>query len=371
MARYEIWYADEMGNRLELMDDALGFEYVLVDGDVGWLNVNMPHINGRLHTRPLIDQRIQIYRAPDYGKLELVATGFLRKWGTMMDAGGATAVQLGAADPNDLAARRIAAYYDRTDYTVKEMEADNMILEIARENLGEDATDTDRDISGLGVSIQENQGAGPSINHAFAHASLLNTFQEIQQMSKAAGNETFWRIRPDTPKTYILEARTGQPRQDRTFSTGVNPLFIGDHFGNVANARLDHVADDEENYIYAGGPGEGVLQIIQSAADVNAISASRWNRREGYVAATNVEYTYEVEDAALAGLTRKRPRTLFTADIIPTPAAPFGGNDGWWMGDRITVSYLGQQFDSIIRMVQVSVAGNGRETVQARVEAMA
>lgn len=368
MARYEIWYADQYGNRLELMDDTLGFDYVLVDGDIGWLHVNMPYVRGRLHTRPLVDQRIQVYRAPDGGRLEFMATGFNRRWKQMMDASGAVAMQLGAADPNELAARRIAAYYDRTNYTVKDGPAGDIIRDIARENLGPSATDTARDMSSLGVSVQANLGDGPELYHAFAHANLLNAFQEIQQMSKAAGDEVFWRMHPDTPNSYILQVRTGQPGADRTFSTGVNPLYFGDHFGNVTNANLDFIGDDEENFIYAGGPGDGVLQIIKSASDADAIAASAFNRREGYVAATNVEFEYEVEDAALAGLSRKRRRYLFTADILSTPLAPFGGVGGWGMGDKITVSFLGQQTDAIIRMVKVSVENNGRETISARVE---
>jgi len=368
MARYEIWHADDAGNRLDLLNTTLGFDYVLVDGDVGWLQVNMPYENGRLYSRPRVDQRIQIYRAPDGSSLQMAATGFLRKW-SKVTAGGLTAVELGAADPNELVKRRMVAYYDRTDYSIKSDYADDMIKEIAAENLGASATDTARDMTALGVSIQGDLSAGPSIDHAFAHENVLAVFQEIQGISKAAGAETFWRVRADTPETFILETYTGQPGRDRTQGSGVNPLYFGSQFGNIINASLEEIYDSEENYIYAGGPGEGVLQIIQSAGDDTAIAASRWNRREGYEAATGAEYTYQVEDAARAALTQRRPRRLFQAELIPTPLTPFGGF-GWGLGDKITISHLGEQIDALIRMVRVKVDGNGMENIQARVEAV-
>lgn len=368
MPRYEIWHTDDAGNRLALLNTTVGFDYTLVDGDVGWLNVPMPYDPSQIYNNPQVDQRIHIYRAPDYGSLQLAAVGFLRRWGKTTTNNGLSTVQLGGADPNELLKRRIIAYYDRTDYSIKDGPADDVMKAFARENFGSLATDTDRDMSALGVTVESDLSLGPNIGIASAHENLLAVMQEIQQTTRANGDEVFWRMRPETATSFIFEAKTGQPGADRTFG-GNNPLYFGTEFGNISNAQIQTLYDEEQNFIYAGGPGEGVLQNIQSASDAGAISASRWNRREGWVSASQADTVAKVEDAAAAGLVSRRAQTKFTADLIPTILTPFGGT-GWWLGDKIAVSHLGRQIDAIIRMVRVMVAANGLETVTARVEAV-
>ena len=223
-------------------------------------------------------------------------------------------------------------------------------------------------MSGLGVSIQGDLSLGPTIEVSAAHENILSVLQEIQQITRANGDEVFWRMRANTPTSFIFETRTGQPGNDRSFG-GNNPLYFGTQFGNISNAHLETLRDSEENYIYAGGEGEGVLQNIQTASDSTAVNASRWNRREGWVSATQADTVAKVEDAAAAAVTAKRYQERFTADLIPTPIAPLGGT-GWWLGDKITVSHLGRQVDAIVRMLRVVVNGSGLETASARVEAV-
>lgn len=366
---YEIWLTDDLGNRLELLNTALGFDCALVDGDVGWLNVPLPYDNSRIYNSPRVDQRIQVYRSPFYGRPELVATGFLRRWGKTTDNSGLSTVALGAAGPNELLKRRIAAYYDRTNYTIKDDFADDMMKEIVYENFGGGATDAARSMTALGVSIQSDLSNGPQLERSFAHENVLSVLQDIQQASKALGNETFFKMRADTSTTFVFETYTGQSGRDRTHSTGSNPMLFGTQFGNIVNAQLQELYDSEENYIYAGGKGEGVLQTIKEAGDTVSINRSRWNRREGYVSATNADTEASTEDAAKAQLTVRRAKKMFSADLLPTLIAPFGGN-GWAVGDKITVSHLGQQIDALIRAGRISVAANGLETIQARVEAV-
>jgi hypothetical protein len=366
MPRYEIWYTDDAGNHLELLNTTQGFDYTLVDGDVGWINVPMPYDNGRIYNNPQVDNRIHIYRAPDGASLQLVAIGFIRRWGNSMEASGLATTRLSGGDPNELIKRRIVAYFDRTNYSIKDGPADDVMKAYARENLGSLATEAGRDMSALGVSVQGDLSAGPDIEIAAAFENLLAVFQQIQQTTRGGGAEVFWRMRAATPDTFIFETRTGQPGNDRSFD-GNNPLYFGSQFGNITNATMETLRDSEINFVYAGGEGEGVLQNVQSASDATAVAASRWNRREGYVAASQANTVAKVQDAAAAEVIAKRAQLRFTADLIPTPLTPLGGN-GWWLGDKITISHLGQQITAIIRMIRVSVSGGGLETASARVE---
>lgn len=366
MARYEIWHTDDAGNRLELLNTTIGFDYTLVDGDIGWINVPMPYDASRIYNNPQVDQRIHIYRAPEGGSLQLVAVGFLRRWGKLTSGSGLSTMQLAGGDPNELLKRRVVAYYNRTNYSIKDGPADDVMKAYMRENFGSLATDTARSMAGLGVSIQADLSQGPTIEVSAAYENVISVLQEIQQTTRANGDEVFFRMRASSPTAFVFETKTGQSGNDRSFG-GNNPLYFGAQFGNISNAHLETLRDTEENYIYAGGEGEGVLQNIQTAFDATAVAASRWNRREGYVGATQADTVAKVEDAAAAQVTARRYQERFTADLIPAPIAPFGGT-GWWLGDRITVSHLGRQIDAIIRMVRVAVNGSGLESVSARVE---
>jgi hypothetical protein len=368
MANYEIWHTDDAGNRLDLVNIIGGFELVMVDGDVGWFVPELPYDATRLYNNPARDRRFHVYRAPAGGSLELLAVTFLRRWNQITDRSGLSRMIMEAADTNELLSRRIVAYKATTSQTAKSDYADDMMKEIVDENLGGSATDTDRDITGNGVSIAGDLSDGPSISQSFAYKNVMAALQKIQQTSKAAGNEVFFKMRAATPTSFIFETYTGQPGADRTHSGG-SPMFFGAQFGNISNAQLQELYDNEENVIYAGGAGRDTLRVLGEAEDSTAVSASRWNRREGFLAATRNTTEAAADDAAESRLTERRGKVLFRADLNPTPAAPFGGT-GWGMGDKITVSHQGQQIDCLIRAVKVRVDGRGQETVSARVEAI-
>ncbi len=58
-------------------------------------------------------------------------------------------------------------------------------------------------------------------------------------------------------------------------------------------------------------------------------------------------------------LSEQRYRQTFEGKILDDPDAPFGGSGGWQIGDKITVSHIGQQFDAIIRSGRVFVDDSG------------
>jgi hypothetical protein len=94
---------------------------------------------------------------------------------------------------------------------------------------------------------------------------------------------------------------------------------------------------------------------------------SPWARREGFVDARNLTATASIQDAADRGLAEGRPRRLFTARITDAPGTRYGQD--WGLGDEITAFYAGLRFNCLIRSVHVAVNGEGRETIDARLEA--
>jgi len=58
----------------------------------------------------------------------------------------------------------------------------------------------------------------------------------------------------------------------------------------------------------------------------------------------------------------------FQGKIRETPGCLYGRD--WAFGDKVTATYMGLNFDCIILAVQVTVDGSGKETLDARLEAL-
>jgi hypothetical protein len=348
MANYEIWHTDDRGNRLELINMVGEFSLTMTVGDVGWWTGRLPYDIDRFYNNPRIDRRFHIYRTPEGGVPELLAVTFLRKWATTLDASDLKTMSMEAADTNEMLKRRIIAYAAGSSEAEKSGSASTAMYELVNENLLTGAASS-RNIADLGVTIGEDTGDGTTIG--LGSLSYTNLLSALQTVVQNAGNDVFFRMYPNTPNLFVFEVKPDQIGRDRTTS-GDYGLLFGADFGNVTNAELAYMYDAEENVVYNN---RGL-----SSDDDDAIDASIWNRREGYT--SGLQRGIQVTQA-------RRGRRMFQAEINSTPVAPFGGN-GWRLGDKITVSHLGESFDCLIQSVQIQVDGRGQESITARVEAL-
>lgn len=371
MSRHELWYTDDAGNLLEVLDTTQGFSYALNYGDVGAISCALPYDRQAIyHTGWQPDHQLYVWRAADNSPLELMAGFFLRQRKYATDAPGRTTLTLSGFDPNELLRRRIVAEYAGSAQAEMTNEADDMMKAAVRRALvdGQDynGADTFRDIDDLGFSVEADSTRGPSITKAFSWQNLLTVVQGIQATAKAAGTEVFFRLYATGIGAFTFRTYTGQPGADRTLS-GTSPLFFGLEYGNLANPTYLEDYSAEENFIYAGGQGEGSARLIREASDNDRINASRWNRREGFAPATNATTPDGVAGMANDRLAKYRPQFIFAADLLSTPDTPYGGS-GWRVGDKVTCEYVEKTFDVIIRSVTITVDGSGRETIRARAE---
>jgi hypothetical protein len=293
----------------------------------------------------------------------LETVGFLRSW----DARAADSLTITAAlrghDPTGLMERRVVAYAKGTAEAVKDDFGDDMMKALVRENMGSLATDTARDLSSLGFSVQADASQASSIDKAFHWLPLMDALQEIADASRQAGIPLYFGIIATSPTTFRFVTAVNQPGQDRTVGSG-NPLVFGLKWGNMSNAVYNESHIDEQNYIYSLGPGQGNDRKIEEVADESRIAVSAWNRCEGTADAREDDRT-AVGNAALA---ERQPRIHFTADIHDTPDMPYGGPGGWDLGDKVTAAYMGLQLDCVIETVHVKVERSGREEVRAGIE---
>ena len=100
-------------------------------------------------------------------------------------------------------------------------------------------------------------------------------------------------------------------------------------------------------------------------SDAVRIATSQWNRREVF-ASSNSKVTATITASGNDKLAKERPTIKFTGSIVDIPEARYGVH--WFLGDRVTASFRGQQYDVIIRAVQVSVNTSGNENITTKVE---
>lgn len=379
MARYEVWLADDAGNRLTLLDNLSSLEYVITPGAEGYCTVNLPYISGATvndTTKP--DRQIHIWRAPDGGGLALQQVYLLQRWTFATDDSGNETLSINGVGLNHLLSRRIVAYYAKSDQALfSSVAADDLMKRLVTDALGADSdTDYDgltisgRNITSLGFSIQAETSDGDTLDKACAWQQLPSVLRAIQEASRTAGNEVFYDIVPTatSPLTCEFRTYTGQPGNDRTLS-GTSPLRFGVEFGNIRNPRLTVDYANVQNYIYAGGEGTESDRAIEEVSDSASIALSQFGRREGFAAETSTDTTAVLQSVGNARLSNYRKLTTFSGEIQDTPQAPYGGS-GWKVGDRVTVSYQGFVFNSIIRSGRVFYSENNGETVTGYIESV-
>lgn len=373
MARYHVWYTDPEGAKLAYLEP-ISLEYALVYSDVGVCRIDLPKDETAAYWPVAVDNQIHIYRTPYGGTAELQGIFFARGWRRYTTREGLSRVTVTGVNANDLLNRRIVAYYAGSSEAQMSNEADDMMKQIVTDNLvdGTDyaGSESGRDISDHGFSVAQATAEGPTIEQGHSWRNVLSVLQSIQSKSRAAGTEVFFNVEATSAQTFTFQTYTGQPGSDRTLSSSDDPLLFAPSWGNLEDPVLDEDYTDEANFIYAGGQGEGDQRNIQEASDTARINASVWNRREAFRQATHGASTdAAVGDQADEELARLRGQVMFSAQIVPTADTPYGGR-GWRIGDKVTCSYLGRQFDCLIRSGYITVDERGREDVRARVESV-
>jgi len=370
---YEFWLTDDYGRRLAdskgrtLLDNILSGTFQRVANGPGRFSARFPASFDTTLLKP--DRMIQVWRAPEGGRLGLWRTYFIRWW-MLARIESDLMIELRGFDPNHLPGRRIVANYTQTVGSEKTNEADDLMKEIVDEQAVTDASDPapsygTRAIPGLTVQADASQGT--SLNKAFAWQQVDRVIGDIQRASQADDNEVFWDVVEDsvssTSITFQFRTKVGQPGADRT-----KTAIFDESRGNLEAAQLIYDWTDETNYIYAGGQGEDQFREVVQAWDASRIAVSRYGRCESWAYCTFNSSPEAVEAAAKQALMEGRPQRLFTAQAVDTDGMVFGRDWNW--GDKVTAKFLGQEFEAIVRQVVLSIDGSGKETIDARIESV-
>jgi hypothetical protein len=294
---------------------------------------------------------IQVWRAPTGGRLSLFRPYFLRFW-RYSTRGSQQTLIVGGPDCNDLLRRRIVAYAAGESESTKTADfADDIMREV------------DRNWSALSVAAELS--AGPSLTRAFAWQNVLNVLQNLNKASRAAGTEVFFDVVATgvdgNSISFQFRTYTGQPGQDVS-----SQVIFDQERGNLAGPFLEYDYQSEINYVYGLGQGVEDVREQQTASDTARIDISQWGRMEGYADARNESDPNGVRETARALLSQGEPGRRFGGVPLDTEGTRFGRD--WNFGDKVRTRYRGQEFDAIVRAIQISLNDSGEETIKARLE---
>lgn len=343
---WQIDVVSSQGATLETLDTCGGFSLVRTLNAVGSFTLR----HGLDRSLLVPDHRFLFKRDKS---LELV--GFLRRW--RLDGTGMT---LSGPDQNVLLKRRLVAYYAGTTQAQKSAAADDLIKEIIAENLGASATDTDRDLTAAGLTVQGDLSQGPTVDKSFAYANVLRIFQEAADVARSNDSEIYFAVVPTSDTDFQFRTWTGQWGRDRR-----ETLTLSEEMGNLTDVVVEEDYSSEVNFVYAGGQGEESARVVVEVWDPARL-AYPWGRCEAFADARQATTTGEVEDVGRAALLEGRPRLKFAATLLDCAGARYGVD--WNFGERVRASAYDQEFDCLVRTVKIDVDAKGNETITARLE---
>ena len=364
---YEIWLSDQYGTRLALLDTILEMDIIKLINNVGYGSFTLP---GDFDQTLLgLDNMIEVWRAPAGGSLILENVYFLRRF-EFSNTGGLDVIHVGGPDGMDLINRRIVAYASGTAQAKKTSgDVSAVILDIIRENLGGDATDSDRDLSGLGFSVGSDPPSTVSITgKGISWKPLMRPLTELVAWASSEQGEFIYfyiepEIQADGSMGFSALVRPGQLKADRSYAKGV-PVVFGLEWGNLKDPKLVYDYTKELNYIYGGGSGEKSERNIVGTSDDGRLNASIWNRREGFLDSRNDPDN--VANRNHEKLAEFKPVVRFTAELLDTKIFRYGRD--WYFGDRVVVNYQGRQIECIIKSVNIEIKRDGTEMITVKVE---
>ncbi len=361
MANYEIWYCDDLGNRIAPINNVIQFEYTKVAGDVGKMSLTVP-IQGKIWEQEKVDYRVHIYRQPINGSMSLEFVAFLQVFIPKTEKNGLATYTLIGECANTLYTRRIIAYDSEDSKSLYSGSyTSNMMRSIYSNNFGGGATAA-RQLSSSYIGAAANIEQGGAYSKRAAWQKSLDLLQNMQATSKSGGSEVFWAIVPINDTKLEFQTYPTQLGANKT-----NVVFSLE-YGNLTEPQLIYDYSDMKTYIYVGGKGRGASRDIEEVEDTTRSGLSFWGRRESFRNATfaDIGDTSALNDVGQDELAKYRQKKSLVCGLIDTPSTRYGRE--WNFGDKVTINYQGVQAETIIRAVNVKVDSSGRETIAARAE---
>ncbi len=279
----------------------------------------------------------------------------------------------------DLLHRRVIFYPAETPYTKKGysamidghyvgVPADDVIKEFVRENIGELADNSTRNVFGSipTWTTAPDESAAPLWAGEIAWRNLLDVVQEISNgsVNLADGHEIPRQIDFKVlltnlnPPSFLFV--TGHPMLGRDLTITNPPVTFGLQFGNLSNINYTLSATEEATVVAATGLGMNSERRVWVIRNEIALAESPWNHIE-YVRDDRTNQSNEsLTNTAQKVLVELGAQENFKFSPIQTNQLCYGRD--YSMGDKVLISFEGITRSK--RLTGVSLTSNQSETEQ-------
>lgn len=364
-----VFLEDPEGNALDELSTLTSLSIALTTNSISVLELIIDGVQDDIDN---YDRNYRI-RVTRNGILQGGAPFYIKQKRILLTARGAYRITLLAMHANWLLSARQVAYYATSDGAkAANIRCDDLLRQIARQNLGSSAytthvagiDDNNRDEPAPNISfyfdVESNTGKGPITNQSYTRRPMLNVMNDIAEDSYEQGTPMYFGIEENSSGVLEFRARINQWGSDNRSN-----LIISPEYGNLTNVERSWDWIDEATVVFALGQGTGASRAIAVSKNTTLTDAHRLNWVESSINSTQVSTTNALTRHAAAKLQESRVKERFAGTLQDTISFRYGINWNW--GDRVKAHFLGEEIEAWINQVNISIAG-GKETINAILE---
>jgi hypothetical protein len=361
LGAYYVRIKNQKGEQVAVLDDWVSLTYTK---ELNGLGSYQLVLNGDSTNVPLfeLDGQVEIWRSvPGLGKDWYIDfEGFHRKQERQTTSDGKRLFVSSGVSYNDLLARAIIGYKEGTIRAEKNAPVETVMKEYVAENCTDlgDLTVVGRcnydehlndDEGGLvysaavpGLAIDPDYARGIFWQGSRAFENLLTTLQDI-----AATTGVDFAVTGTGPGTfafgvYINGFGRDLRHLDINRETGLNsagnkPMLFSVPFGTLQNITYTLDRMTEANAIMVLGSGELSLREVYTVADLSAMRASPWNRREISRPGSDQQFDYQFRQLGAEELKNAAAREEMSFDPLQGETACYGID--YNVGDTVSAQY--------------------------------
>lgn len=306
------------------------------------------------------DWILEAYRTDEAtGVKDKVYEGFNRTIVDQVNSHGAVLITMYGVGYTHLLTRRIVIPPVGQENSTKSGIAETIIKEFIDEQMV-NPVDPARVMSGLSIETDAATGA---VAEYSARYTNLNT---VVTRCAEQGGLDFGIVGGDTPATFEFQARPlwGEDRRFGFTEEGIAPVVFDLFLNNMEIPIFSKSGGDEKNFVYVGGPGQGIDREILEMSLSDDLAISPWNRQEAFVDARNQEGTDGMTTTGQAYLNDNRYLEKFTFNMRQTDGTRWLRD--WQLGYLVTARYFNEQFTK--KIVEVGVIVSAGDTGSSQEE---
>lgn len=349
---FRVTHRDHRGNTKKVMDRLYYMSYTLPTRTYGVANLRLPADYGFTSIKDY--DRIRIERN---GVIEGDTDWFILNYGYGEDSNGREYIKIKAFSALFLIFGPIARHYaGYSKALIEDLEADDIIKRIVRENMGVDTEDSTRMLLSELFEVEAPTAFADVDSKGFSNRRISDVIQQI-----AEKNGVYYDVVLKNTRDNKLIFKVFYPY--RGFDKSADLIFSKKK-KNLKRPDLEYVYSEEYVITYGLGEGDGPNRVVQFSRNIPRRDHP-WARVREATVSVNSKTAAIIAAEAAGKQANHGPYVKVSGTLVDTEETQYGRD--WQRGDVISIKH----HDIIVPATIYSVANtyqNNREDVQAEIQ---